>query len=63
MLFRPLRGYTNILQDFEDEPMCFQGVKEKLADKLEKKNKREKGKENKPKKSIFQFLDELATES
>lgn len=43
--------------------MCFQGVKEKLADRLEKKNKREKGKENKPKKSIFQFLDELATES
>jgi len=34
MLFRPLRGYQNILQDFEDEPMCFQGVKEKLVDRL-----------------------------
>lgn len=48
-LFRPLRGYENILEDFEDEPMYVQTQIRPVKVKAERKVK----KPMKSKKSIF----------
>jgi hypothetical protein len=62
-IFRPLRGFHNDLEDFEDEPVYGIVPKEKLRYNEEKKKLKPSRKANMPKKSIIQFLDELASES